>query len=125
MRTHYETARSWKYKPYMGKKHPGVPGIRRGFSKIKQELLYELIKNKILERISDHLNLNPVRAEWYANEFRVPIHRITQIFMRLNHDGLMSRRKNHKTDLPWNASYYHVRSIKPAGQLASAVSSTA
>jgi transcription initiation factor IIE alpha subunit len=108
----------------MGKKAPGIPGRRRGFSKIKDEALYELVKAKIVEYASKG-HWYPVRAEWYANEFKVPIHKITQVFMRLNHEGLMSRRHNHKSDFAWNSSYYYVKSKKPAGQPDSAVRSTA
>lgn len=124
MRTRYESSRLYTHKPWMGKKAPGIPGRRRGFWKIKDEALYELVKTRIAEYASKGY-WYPIRAEWYANEFKVPIHKITQVFMRLNHEGLMSQRCKHKTDLPWNASYYYVRSTTPAGQPDSAVPSTA
>ncbi len=92
------------------KKTPGVSARRRGFSRISDDELYALIKEDILriaaqpERPGDSLC-----AEWYANTHRVPIHRITQIFQRLNHERLMTQRKNHKNDHAWNASRYEVR----------------
>ena len=109
----YESCRVYTHKRWMGKKAPGVPGRRRGFAKIDDETLYALVKAEVVLFAGNPHNAHyPIRAEWYANEHRVPVHRITQIFMRLNHEGLMTRRYNHRTDLPWNASYYYVRPAK-------------
>ena len=100
----------------MDKKAPGVSGRRRGFSKLRDDVLYGLVRAAIVEYAGKSRNADlPVRAEWYANEFRVPVHRITQVFMRLNHEGLMSQKVSEKNDLAWNASGYYVRCVKEVG----------
>lgn len=91
------------------KRRPGLTKRRRGFAKIEDETLFNMVRDRIVSYLERSNERFPVRAEWYATEFNVPVHKITQIFMRLNHEGLMSRRSNERTDLPWNASYYYVR----------------
>ncbi len=104
----YSSARFTSHKKWMNKR--SSVSRRHEFSKISDEALYAVVKEKLVDYAQTGNGRFPVRAEWYANEFQVPIHRITQLFMRLNHEGLMSQRSNEKTDLPWNASYYYVRS---------------
>lgn len=109
----YTVNRQQKYK---GKKKAlGVPSRRRGFFKPSDADLYEAVKADVLRIAAGEYNWLPVYAEGYANEHRVPIHRITQIFMRLNQEGLLSRKKNvEKGEMVrsgpvWNASQYYVR----------------
>jgi len=95
------------------------PQGRVKYKKIKDEVLYELIKAEInryfTEEVYNSCDWMPIRAEWYANQFRVPIHRVTQVFMRLNHEGLISRKVNKflgdvwRGDPIWNASLYYLR----------------
>lgn len=113
MNRKYPAYRREKYKGK--KKAPGASSRRRGFSKIKDEELYTLVKESILAILASEWTDLPVYAEGYANEHNVPVHRITQIFMRLNHEGLLSRKKNIekgemvRSNPVWNASQYYVR----------------
>lgn len=79
---------------------------RRFFKNVPD--LYELIKADIIKRRDmDYLSYI-VKAEFYANDFHVPIHKVTQIFMKLNHEGLLSRKISEKSDYKWNASHYMI-----------------
>ena len=77
---------------------------KKRFKKISDEKLYEKVKEHILSQEKT----TTVTAEWVADSFLVPVHKITQVFKKLNQEGLLSQRHNRKTDLRWNASYYYV-----------------
>jgi DNA-binding GntR family transcriptional regulator len=86
------------------------PKRRRGL-KTKDSVLYAKIKKEIMDyrlRYKD-CNWMPVRAEAFANEHQVVVHRITEIFKRLNQEGLMTQRFNERTDHRWRASTYYVK----------------
>ena len=113
MNRKYTVNRREKYK---GKnKAPGERSTRRGFSKVSDEDLYTRMKADILSQMDSEYNSFGFTAEGYANEYNVEIHRMTQVLMRLNHDGLVSRKKNMETgemvrcSPVWNASLYFIR----------------
>lgn len=112
MNRKYQSAR------YHRKKKTGRPSRRRGFSKIRDEDLYLSIKSTIESYINTEYNDTGIKAEPFANHYNVPIHRITQVFKKLNQEGFLSRKKSIETgamvrnDPIWNASFYYLRSIK-------------
>lgn len=85
------------------------PRTKRCFNKISDLDLYDKVKSDILyyakTQGDSYLHFT---AESYANEFKVPVHRVTRVFRMLNREGLLSQRHNRKTDFRWNASFYYL-----------------
>jgi len=91
------------------------------YKKIKKDKLYSMVKEHILQlRI---LNKTTVTAEKIAERFQVKKHEITQIFAKLNQEGILSQAHNHPphdcrratsfidygNDNSWGASRYNIR----------------
>ena len=81
---------------------------KRQFKKVSFDYLYIAIKKELLGYKAKSYNY-PIRAEWFANDHLVPIHLVTQVFKKLNTEGILSQKHNIKNDLRWNASYYYLR----------------
>ena len=91
------------------------------YKKIKQDKLYQLVKNHILEL--KRKGKSSVFAEKVAEKFQVKKHEIKNIFKKLNQEGLLSQSSNypphdcrrsisawdHGGDNSWLASVYYIR----------------
>ena len=98
------------------RKRPNSKKKRRTGTKVSDRELYNSVKARIVLLLSSRGRC-VVHAESFANAFDVQIHRITQVFKKLNQEGWISRHRevlplSHFNEYAWTAKSYLIHKPK-------------